>query len=142
MDVRSIAFLFSILAASVAVRAQDSCPKTKAVEIPARGSLGPDRGCDTGIDVRIQDVHLGTGRKSCPMFAVITPTHHEAQVSKERTYASAYGIVSEQIVYFDCTPHYFLFFHLNSSCDIREIVNSSSLQLLETKGCVDAAVVP
>ncbi len=142
MKFRTLVLSFACLAVATAAPAQDTCPKTRAVEVAARGTLGPDRACDTGFDVRIQDVRLTTGRKSCPLFAVVTPTHHDAVAAKERTYANVYGTVSEQIVYFDCTPHYFLFFHLNSSCDVRSIVNAGSLQMMETKGCVDAATVP
>ena len=74
MKTRTLVLSFACIAVAAAAPAQDMCPRTRAVEVAPRGTLGPDRACDTGFDVRIQDVRLTTGRKSCPLFAVVTTT--------------------------------------------------------------------
>ena len=142
MRFRTIKIGLAMLSVAATAAAQDNCPMTRASEVPARGTMGPSRTCDSGFQLEVDGMRFGNGSSNCPLFVIVTPTHHEAVACKERTYAAPYDTVSEQIVYFDCTPRYFLFFRIDSTCDIRQIVNSGSLQLLETRRCFEEAVVP
>lgn len=142
MRIRTITIGLAMLCVATTAAAQGNCPMTRASEVPARGTLGPMRACDSGFQLEVEGVRLGNGSSNCPLFVVVTPTHHEAVACKEDTFAAPYDTVSEQIVYFDCTPRYFLFFRIDSTCDIRQIVNSGSLQLLETRRCFEEATVP
>ena len=127
---RCFSFLVFVLASLLGSHAiaQGGCEHTKAVEVPASSSLGPARECDAGLDIHIGTAQILGRRHNCPLFAVYTPTHHKA-------------VSAEVLVWLDCTSHSFLFFKLDSTCDVTGTVNTSTLKLMKTKGCVESSVI-
>jgi hypothetical protein len=140
---RCFSFLVFVLASLLGSHAiaQGGCEHTKAVEVPASSSLGPARECDAGLDIHIGTAQILGRRHNCPLFAVYTPTHHKAVSTADNTYAFDYGSTAEVLVWLDCTSHSFLFFKLDSTCDVTGTVNTSTLKLMKTKGCVESSVI-
>lgn len=140
---RSVPFLPLVLASlfGSAIPAQADCEHTKAVEVPARSSLGPSRDCDEGLDLVLSGLQIAGRARNCPLFAIYTPTHYEAASTTDNTYALAYGSTAEVLIRLDCTPHRFLLFKLDSTCDVVSMTNTAELKLLVTKGCVEADIL-
>ncbi|MEQ1631533.1 MAG: hypothetical protein ABL997_04110 [Planctomycetota bacterium] len=136
---RSVPFLPLVLASLLggAIPAQAGCEHTKAVEIPARSSLGPSRDCDEGLDLLLSGMQIAGRARNCPLFAIYTPTHHEAVSTADSTYAYVYGSAAEILIRLDCTAHRFLLFKLDSTCDVVSMTSTVELKLMVTKGCVE-----
>jgi hypothetical protein len=68
----------AVLALAGLCPAQETCPNTKASQVPARiQDSGPFKRCSVGIAILGHQFGIGGGR--CPMLRLITPAHQECR---------------------------------------------------------------
>ena len=136
-SVRSFALRIAAATALVtaALAAQAGCPYERALTVAPSWRMGPALPCDTGIQVDLPGVRINPQGVACPLFVIITPTHEIAEPSDRRTRTVEVRLDPERTAFFQCTPHWFLFFSRASTCDVDQIVVTGNVQRLVTEAC-------
>lgn len=133
-------FAFAVSAAlaafAAAAAAQRECAGTMAVRVPLDVQYGAAVAC-SGVSYQGGGVTLSTAT-GCPLFATITPEHHDAVISEKKTETVQVGSRPGMVAFFVCRTSYLIFIPWSSTCVFEREVALGVYPLLMTVACRDA----
>jgi hypothetical protein len=124
------------LFAAATLTAQDRCPNTMAVRVPASVQYGASVAC-SGVTYSSGGVTLTTAT-GCPLFATIAPEHHDIAPTTKRTKAVEIGARPGIVAFFVCRTSYLIFIPIGSTCAFDRELVAGAYPILATMPCEDA----